>query len=341
MPEQKQTPRNNDLGGTNGDLPRRTVLTAAAFAVPAIAVSVAAPAAAASANATITLAAPTAAQAGDDVNASVVATVLSQNGTPLPGEPVVFTVAPTTVGSFPGGASTYSASTNASGRAQLAGLTLNGAGALSITASNSGHTARASVTVTAAPAPIVRFDAESFNVPTIGGTVSVTGTVTGSITSVALSYTGGYTGGPSATVSNGAFSIDVTGPAVPVQGSVSAAAPGAQTATAGLLTSSSETSGQGVVWAPDLITTTVGSTVTVRGYIERIPDPGTAFPSTVNLQRSTLNPPPSDWTVPTTAAVASDGSLSFQVRAGSAGYADLNGLFSGANWALSLGIRAS
>lgn len=223
----------------DGRVGRRVVLGAAALAAPAVALSVATPARAASAASTLTVTAPAAAAPGDVLSSTVFATVLSRGGFPVAGEQVVFTVSPGTVGSFPGNALTFTGVTDATGRAFATGLSAKAAGTLTVTATNSGHTATARTTVTAPTGTI------AFTPPTLtfgAGTVSaVNGQLTrtggsGYPTTVDLTYSGGYTGPATAAVNptTGAFTVPgVTAPAAAAAGQgISASAPGFGTGNA-------------------------------------------------------------------------------------------------------------
>lgn len=118
---------------------RRSVVTAAAWAVPVVSIALATPAHAASSNARITIGFPDEAPRGlgaDLSDASVL--VVSQNGVPLPGETVTFTV--TGPASFPDGALTFTTVTNAAGVAVASGLlaSLLAGGVVTLTATASG-----------------------------------------------------------------------------------------------------------------------------------------------------------------------------------------------------------
>ncbi|WIB66574.1 hypothetical protein DEI93_11415 [Curtobacterium sp. MCBD17_035] len=103
-------------------LPRRAVVVAAAWTVPALGVVVATPAAAASAEATATLAFTGASvrPAGDALSDAML-TVLSGSGTPSPGETVVFSVSGPAFFGTPG-TTTATAVTDAAGQATATGL---------------------------------------------------------------------------------------------------------------------------------------------------------------------------------------------------------------------------
>lgn len=205
---------------TGADLPpiaRRTVIGAAAWAVPAITLSVAAPATAASAGSTIALTAPSTAFTDEDISSSVIATVRSANGVPLSGESVVFTVDPTSVGAFPNGANTFTAVTDATGAARTVGLSLLSNGTLTVSAMNSGHSDTVSITVAPSDGTIAMTypnltvrGGSTFDVP---GVVTATHGVVPS--AVQLNYSAGITGPASASVNaqTGAFTIPgVTAP---------------------------------------------------------------------------------------------------------------------------------
>lgn len=216
-------------------LTRRTALTLAAFSVPAIAVSVAAPATAASANATIEIVAPATAMVGDNINIYVRTTVRSQSGVPLPNEPVVVSVSPTTVGSFPGNGGAYAGTTNASGFVTLSGLTLNNPGTLTFTATNSGHVATAQTVVGVLDLGVVTFDTPIWN-PYVGRAFTMTGTVaagaSGRPTQLSVTYPSIVSGPATVPVnqSTGVFSVDAQA-LVGGNGPVFASATGATTGT--------------------------------------------------------------------------------------------------------------
>ncbi|WP_066523174.1 hypothetical protein [Curtobacterium ammoniigenes] len=221
-------------------LTRRTALTLAAVAVPAIAVSAAAPAAAASANATIEIVAPASASIGDDINSQVRVTVRSQGGVPLPNEPVIVSVSPTTVGSFPGNGGAYSGSTNANGVLTLSGLTLKAAGTLTFSASNSGHVATATANVAAVDPAAIAFSSPSYS-GAAGSQITVGGLVFKASngyrpSAVSLNYTGGFSGPASVPVeaATAKFTASVTAPNAAGSGTVTASAPDATSDSATL-----------------------------------------------------------------------------------------------------------
>jgi len=128
----------SDLDGAS--LPsRRSVVVAAAWAVPVVSIALATPAHAASPNSRLSLSfrddEPR--RLGSDLSDGT-ASVVSQNGTPVPNETVTFTV--TGPASFPGGSTTFTTVTNAAGLAVAAGLVASSlrGGVVSLTATVSG-----------------------------------------------------------------------------------------------------------------------------------------------------------------------------------------------------------
>lgn len=240
-------PAKDDLA-VNRHIGRRTVLTAAALTAPAIALSVATPARAASAGSTIRVDGPTEAAVGDVLTGTITATITSANGVPLPGETVTFTLAPTTLGTFPGGTTTATTTTNAAGQATAPDLTLTRTGALTITATNSGHTATISIPIADnAATGAIAFSAPAY-ATTPGGVIeNISGTVTltaGTLpSSIKFDVPQGWSGPDTASVTpvtqeRGTFS---TGPfkpsaSAPTRAEITAtsSAPGIKAATADL-----------------------------------------------------------------------------------------------------------
>jgi hypothetical protein len=128
----------SDLDGPS--LPsRRSVVVAAAWAVPVVSIALATPAHAASSNARVTIGFPDDAPRGlgaDLSDATVL--VVSQNGVPLPGESVTFTV--TGPAAFADGATSFTTVTNGAGVAVPTGLlaSLLAGGVVTLTATVSG-----------------------------------------------------------------------------------------------------------------------------------------------------------------------------------------------------------
>lgn len=188
-------------------IPRRSILTAAALAAPAIVLSVATPAAAASAGATLSVAfANTDLRAPGSSLADGVATVRSSTGSPVPNESVTFSVTgPAFFGNA--GTTTFVTTTDTAGQAAAIGLTAGDSdGTVVLTATVAGVAAASAQVVVQTPTGQVTFAQPSY--PTaagsrfaVAGTVHQTGGAT--VTTIALAYAGGLTGPATASVGTG------------------------------------------------------------------------------------------------------------------------------------------
>lgn len=177
---------------------------AAAWSVPVIALSVATPLVAASAAAQLVLVAPATANVNEQLTVS--ARLVGDDGQPMVGESITFSVSPTSVGTFGAVSANVTVPTNGTGDAVVSNLNIRQSGTLTLVAIGAGLTDTKAITIEASTGTTV-FDQAQYNTAA-NTTVVLTGVVTRLTgtqypTNVYLTYTGDVTGPLSALVAAG------------------------------------------------------------------------------------------------------------------------------------------
>ncbi|MGW9159331.1 hypothetical protein [Microbacterium sp. NPDC055665] len=189
---------------------RRSVVGAAAWSVPVVALSVATPLAAASTAAQLVLGAPTTANVNEQLTVS--ARLVGDDGQPMVGESITFSVSPTSVGTFGPAAANVTVQTNGTGEATVGNLNIHQPGTLTLVAIGAGLTDTKAITIEASTGTTA-FDQSQYSTAA-NSTVVLTGVVTRLTgtqypTNVYFTYTGDVTGPLSALVAaGGSFSLN-------------------------------------------------------------------------------------------------------------------------------------